>query len=142
MEYRTFKKAFIDHVKGAALLGTMIPLPIFTNFIHQRFEKHSMLKSTQEIMQHYYIKMKTDPSGCSLFPGDMAYSTLKCSKCCKRVSPHGSIGEILMHAPIAMLDHWHMILPKDLDLIQPNDDNVDNEIDPVPLLCSSYERFL
>jgi hypothetical protein len=47
-----------------------------------------------------------------------------------------------MHAPIAMLDHLHMISPKDLDMIQPNDDNDDNEIDPVPLLCSSYERFL
>jgi hypothetical protein len=47
-----------------------------------------------------------------------------------------------MHAPIAMLDHWHMISPKDWDMIQPNDDNDDNEIDPVPLLCSSCERFL
>ncbi len=72
----------------------------------------------------------------------MAYYTLKCSKCCKRVSPHGSIREILIHAPIAILDHWHMISLKDLNMIQPNDDNDYNEIDPVPLLCSSNERFL
>jgi hypothetical protein len=47
-----------------------------------------------------------------------------------------------MHAPIAMLDHWHMISPKNLDMIQPNDDDDHDEINPVPLLCSSYERFL
>jgi hypothetical protein len=47
-----------------------------------------------------------------------------------------------MHAPIAMLDHWHMISLKDWDMIQPNDDNDDDGIDPVPLLCSSYKRFL
>ncbi len=142
MKISTFKTAFIDHMKETAILGTMIPLSIFTNLFHQRFKKHSMLESTLEIMQHYYFQMETEPNGYSLFPGDMAYYTLKCSKCCKSVSPHGSIGEILMHAPIAMLDHWHMISPKNLDMIQPNDDNDDNEIDPVPLLCFSYERFL
>jgi hypothetical protein len=95
-----------------------------------------------EIMQHYCIQMKKEQSGCSLSPGDMAYYTLKCSKCGKSVSPHGSIGEDLMHAPIAMLDHWHMISPKNWDLIQPNDDIDDNEIGSTPLLFSSYERFL
>jgi hypothetical protein len=72
----------------------------------------------------------------------MVYYTLKCSKCGKSVSPHGSIGEILMHAPLAMLDHWHMISSKDWDMIQPDDDNEDDDVYPVPLLCSTYERFL
>ncbi len=27
-------------------------------------------------------------------------------------------------------------------MIQPNDDNYDDKIDPVPLFCSSYERFI
>jgi hypothetical protein len=140
MENSTFKKAFIDHMKETAILGTMILLSNFTIFFHQRFEKHSVFESMPETMQHYYIQMKT-ASGYSLFPGDIAYYTLKCSKCGKRVSPHGLIGEILMHVPIAMLYHWHMISPKDWDMIQPNhknDDNGDNEIDPVPLLCISY----
>jgi hypothetical protein len=64
-----------------------------------------MLESTLEIMQHSYIQMETEPSGYSLFPGDMAYYTLKCSKCHKSISPHGSIEKNLMRAPIAMLDH-------------------------------------
>jgi hypothetical protein len=85
-----------------------------------------MLESTLEIMQHYYIQMKTEPSGYSHSPGDKAYYTLKCSKCGKSISPHGSIREVLMHAPIAMLDHSHMISSKDWDMIQPNDDNYDD----------------
>jgi hypothetical protein len=93
-------------------------------------------------MQHCYIQMKTEPRGYSPFPGEMAYYTLKCSKCGKNVSPHGSIGEIQMHAPVTMLDHWHMISLKDWDMIQPKDDIDDDGIDSVLLLFSSYDRLL
>jgi hypothetical protein len=89
--------------------------------------------------------MEIEPSVYSLSPGDMAYYTLKCSKCCKHVTPHGSIEEILMNAPIAMLDHWHLMPPKDWVMIQPNDDNDDDEIDPechffVPLVRDSSSQ--
>jgi hypothetical protein len=101
-----------------------------------------MLESLLEIMQIYYILMRTEPSGYSLFPGDMVYYFLMCSKCDKSISPHGSIGEILMHTPVIMLDHWHRISPKDWDVVQPNDDINDNKIDSMPLIFASYERFL
>jgi hypothetical protein len=47
----------MDHMKETAILGTMIPLSIFSKFFHKRFEKHSMLESTLEIIQHFYIQM-------------------------------------------------------------------------------------
>jgi hypothetical protein len=83
-----FKKAFMDHMKITAILGTIIPLSIFANLSHKRFEKHSMLELVLEIMQHFYNQMTTEPSGYSIFPGDMAYYSLKCSKCGQNVSPH------------------------------------------------------
>jgi hypothetical protein len=47
-----------------------------------------------------------------------------------------------MHAPIAMLHHWDMIQPKDWDMIQTKDDIDDDEIDSMPLLATSSERFI
>jgi hypothetical protein len=44
-----------------ALDATQIPLSIFTNLFHQRFEKHSMLESTLEILQQFYIEMESEP---------------------------------------------------------------------------------
>ncbi len=65
--------------------------------------------------------MMTEPSGYSIFPGDITCYTLKCFKCGQSVSPHGSIREILMHAPLVTIHHWDMIQPKDWDMIEPKD---------------------
>jgi hypothetical protein len=93
-----------------------------------------MLESTLEIMQHFYVQMTTEPSEYSIFPVDIAYYTLKCTKCDKSISPHGSIRKRLMHAPYSMLHHW--------DIIQHKDDINDDEIDSMPFLFTSSERCL
>jgi hypothetical protein len=49
------KHQFIGDIDDIALFATQIPLSIFTNLFHQRFEKHSMLESTLEILQKFYI---------------------------------------------------------------------------------------
>jgi hypothetical protein len=49
------KDHFINEIVDIALFATQIPLSIFTNLFHQRFEKHSMLESTLEILQQFYI---------------------------------------------------------------------------------------
>jgi hypothetical protein len=41
---------FIHEIVNIALFATQIPLSIFTNLFHQRFEKHSMLESMLEIL--------------------------------------------------------------------------------------------
>jgi hypothetical protein len=38
------KHQFIEDIGNIALFATRIPLSIFTNLIHQRFEKHFMLE--------------------------------------------------------------------------------------------------
>jgi hypothetical protein len=49
------KHQFIEDIGDIALCATQIPLSIFTNLFHQRFEKHLILESTLEILQQFYI---------------------------------------------------------------------------------------
>ncbi len=64
------KPCFIDEMVDFALNATQIPLYIFTNLFHQRFEKHAMLESMLEILQHFYIQLETEPHDFHIFPGD------------------------------------------------------------------------
>jgi hypothetical protein len=53
--------------------------------------------------------MEIEPHDFLLFPGDSSLYTLRCMGYSKCVTVAGSIGEILLHAPTAMLYHWNMI---------------------------------
>jgi hypothetical protein len=55
MWHQKSKIQFIDEIMGIAWFATQIPLSIFTNLFKQRFEKHSILESTLEILQQFYI---------------------------------------------------------------------------------------
>jgi hypothetical protein len=99
------KHCFIDEIVDIALSAIQIPLFIFTNLFHQRFEKNSILESMLEILQQLYIQMETEPHDFLLFPGDSSLYTLRCIRCGQRVTLAGSIGESLLHAPTAMLYH-------------------------------------
>ena len=103
------KDHFINEIVDIALFATQIPLSIFTNLFHKRFEKHSIMESTLEILQQFYIQMETEPHDFLLFPGDYFLYTLRCMRCGQRVTVAGSIGETLLHAPTAMLYHLNMI---------------------------------
>jgi hypothetical protein len=81
------KHRFIDEIVAIALSVTQIPLSIFTNLFHKRFEKHSMLESTLEILQQFYIQMEREPDDFHLFPGDSSlylkvYEMLQACYCC------------------------------------------------------------
>jgi hypothetical protein len=67
---------FVKEIGDIALDATQIPLSIFTNLFHQRFEKHSMLESTFEILPQIYFQMETEPDDFHLFPGDLSTYTL------------------------------------------------------------------
>jgi hypothetical protein len=75
------KYHFIDEVVDIALFATQTPLSIFTNLLHQKFEKHSMLESRLEILQQFYIQMESKPKEFRLFPGDLSTHTLRCIRC-------------------------------------------------------------
>jgi hypothetical protein len=107
------KHHFIDEIVDVALVATHIPQSIFTYLFHQRFEKHSMLESTLEILQQFYIQMETEPDDFHLFPVDLSTYALRCIRCGQHITLAGSIGETLLHAPTAMLYHWNMIQSHD-----------------------------
>jgi hypothetical protein len=85
------KDHFIDEIVDIALIATWIPLSVFTNLFHQRFEKHSMLESTLEILQQFYIQVETQSDEFHLFAGDLSTYTLRFKKCGQCVTLHGSI---------------------------------------------------
>jgi hypothetical protein len=98
MLHQKSKYKLIEDIGDIALLATQIPLSIFTNLFNQRFEKHSILESTLEILQQFYIQMESEPHEISVCPGDLSTYTLLCIRCGHRVTLAGSIGETLFHA--------------------------------------------
>jgi hypothetical protein len=56
MSNQKIKHQFIEDTGDIALFATQIPLPVFINLFHQRFEKKSMLESKLEILQQFYFK--------------------------------------------------------------------------------------
>jgi hypothetical protein len=125
---------FIHEIADIALLATQIPLSIFTNLFHQRFEKHSMLESTLEILQQFYIQMETQSEEFHLFGRDLSTYMLRCKRCGQHFTHHGSIGEIPYPAPAAMLYHWNMV--------EPQDEQIHRESMLMPLLVTFYENYV
>ncbi len=113
MWHEKSKIQFIDEIVDIALFATQIPRSIFTNLFHQRFEKQTILESTLEILQQFYIQTETQPDDFHLFAGDLSTYTLRCIRCGQSVTLPGSIGETLLHAPTAMLHHRNMIQSHD-----------------------------
>jgi hypothetical protein len=128
------KHQFIENIGDIALFATQIPLFIFTNLFHQRFEKHSMLESMHEILQQLYIQMETEPDEFAAFPGDLSTYTFRCIRCGQPVTLAGSIGETLLHAPTAMLYHRNMI--------ESHEEQNHRESMLMPLLFTSYDNYI
>ncbi len=133
-ENEKYKHRLIDEIVDIELSATQIPLSIFTNLFHKGLEKHSMLESTLEILQQFYIQMETEPHDFLLFPGDYSLYTLRCMRCHQPVTLLGSIGETLLDAPTAILYHWNMI--------QSHDKQNHRELMLMPLLFTSYDNYL
>jgi hypothetical protein len=134
MLHQKSKDCFIAEIARIALLATQIPLSIFTNLFHQRFDKHSMLESTLELLQQFSIQVETQSQEFHLFGGNLSTYTLRCKRCGQRVTHHDSIGEILYHAPAAMLCHWNMA--------EPHDEQIHRKWMLMPLLFTSYENYV
>ncbi len=78
--------------------------------------------------------METQSAEFHLFVGDLSTYTLHCKRCGQHVTIHGSIKEILYHAPAAMLYHWNMI--------EPHDEPIHKELMLMPLLFTSYDNHV
>jgi hypothetical protein len=126
------KDHFTAEIACIALFATQIPLSIFSNLFHKRFEKHTMMESILEILQQFYIQVETQSAEFHLFVRDLSTYTLWCKRCGQCVTLHGSIGEIQYHAPAAMLYHWNMI--------ELHDEQIHRELMLMPLLFASYNN--
>jgi hypothetical protein len=120
-----------------AVSATTIPLSIFTNVFHQRFSKHAYLESTLEILQQFYIKMHSDHKHYCIIPGDLCKYTLKCGRCDTSITPPGTIGVTLYHAPVAILRHLEMIDHED----HPSNPPGVFDLSHVPVLFSGMDTF-
>jgi hypothetical protein len=58
---------FVEEMVDISLDATQIPLSIFTNSFHQRFETQSVLESTLEILQHSTFKWRQDQMTFTFF---------------------------------------------------------------------------
>jgi hypothetical protein len=132
--HQNCKHQFIEDIGDIALFATQIPLSIFTNLFHQRFEKHSTLESTLEILQQFYNQIETQSDEFHIFTEDLSTYTLQCIRCGQSVTLPGLIGETLLHAPTAMLYHWNMI--------QSHDEENHKKMMLMPLLFTSYYNYL
>ncbi len=83
------KHSLVNQIVDIALSATQIPLSIFKNLFHKRFQKHSMLESMLEILKQFYIQIDTEPHDFLLFLGDSSLYTLRCKKCHKPVTVAG-----------------------------------------------------
>jgi hypothetical protein len=60
VQHKKRKLSLISEIVDIELSATQIPLSIFTNLFHKRFQNHSMLKSMLEILQQFNIQMETE----------------------------------------------------------------------------------
>jgi hypothetical protein len=98
------------------------------------FEKHSMLESTLEILQQFYIQMESKPNDFHLFSGDLSTYTLRCIRCGQLVTFAGSIGDTLLLAPTAMFNHWIMI--------ESHEEQNHRELMLMPLPFTSFGNYI
>jgi len=78
--------------------------------------------------------MHSDHKHYCVIPGDLCKYTLKRVCCDSSITPPGTIGETLYHAPVAILGHWEMIDHKDHPMNT-------FDISHIPVLFSGMDNF-
>jgi hypothetical protein len=86
--------------------------------LHQCFKEHRFLESTLELLQQFYIQVKSIAHDYKVFPGDESTFSLKCFHCGKKVTPMEMLGKLLFMAPMTICHHLKM-----LSLISPVNDS-------------------
>ena len=107
-----------------AIVGTMIPLSLFTHAIINRFKLRNkkatiqnmpvFYETTLELIQHVSISLQRVSPYHNNFVGDSHSCTLYCVKCKCRFGITGSIFKVLAEAPFAILYHHGLELPEKL----------------------------
>ena len=65
--------------------ATIIPFSIFTSMFHPYFMEHRFLESTLELLQQFYLQVKSIALDYKVFPGDQLKFSLNCLCCGKKI---------------------------------------------------------
>ncbi len=123
-----------EEVWEFASKATIIPFSIFTSMFHQHFTEHRFLESTLELLQQFYLQVKSIAHDYKVFPGDQSKFCLKCLHCGKN-TPTESIGKLLFIAPMAICHHL-----KILTSIPPVNDSL-LVFKNIPVLFTSTKKY-
>jgi hypothetical protein len=77
--------------------------------LHQRFMEHRFLESTLELLQQFFIQVKSIAHDYKVFPGDQSTFSPKCFCCGKKVTPIERLGKVLFMTPLAICHHLKML---------------------------------
>jgi hypothetical protein len=98
-----------EEVWDFASKATIIPFSIFTSMIHQCFTEHRFLELVLELLQQFYLQVKSIAHEYKIFPGDQSKFCLKCLCCGIKITPSESIGKLLFIAPMAICHHLKIL---------------------------------
>ena len=98
-----------EEVWKCASQVTIIPFSIFMSMFHQHFTEHRFLESTLELLQQFYLQVKSIAHDYKVFPGDQSKFSLKCLHCGKKITPTESVGKLLFFAPIVICHHLKIL---------------------------------
>ena len=87
----------IEEVWEIARTATIIPFSIFTSMFHQCFLEHRFLESTLELLQQFYLQVKSIALDYKVFPGDQSKFSLNCLRCGKKNNSYKIDWESFIH---------------------------------------------
>jgi hypothetical protein len=102
-------KTVTEEVWKFASKATIIPFSIFRSMFHQHFMEHRFLESTLELLQQFYLQVKSIALDYKVFHGDQSNVSLSCLHCGQKITPTESIGKTLFMASMAICHHLKIL---------------------------------
>jgi hypothetical protein len=87
----------IEEVWEIARTATIIPFSIFTSMFHQCFLEHRFLESTLELLQQFYLQVKSIALDYKIFPGNQSKFSLNCLSLRKKHNSYRIDWKSLIH---------------------------------------------
>jgi hypothetical protein len=85
LAYPKTMKTVTEEVLDFASKATIIPFSIVTSMFHQCFTEDRFLESTLELLQQFYLQVKSIAHDYKVFPGDQSKFSLNCLCCGKKI---------------------------------------------------------
>jgi hypothetical protein len=115
--------------------ATIIYFSIFRSMFHQRFMEHRFLESTLELLQQFYLQVKSIALDYKVFPEDQLKFSLNSLCCGITITPTELIGKVLFKTHMAIPHHL-----KILSSIPPVNDSC-LKFKNMPVLFTSLKKY-